>query len=210
LIRGLAFAAVAIQVFFTFRFLYFVLICTFGVFAVGVCQWGSFPFLDVEITVVEHEISRFRVPAQTRMRSGGICGCTTSTQPALQQIRHGMAETNKLFNTEVFGKRNFDALDQIYTSEARILPPGAPMISGRNGIKQFWSNLVQSVNAKSAVLESVDVIPAGDGVVEIGRATLSVGAEGQTANEMEVKYVVHWKQEDGRWKWNVDIWNTNS
>ena len=133
-----------------------------------------------------------------------------STQPALQQIRHGMAETNKLFNTEVFGKRNFDALDQIYTSDARILPPGAPMISGRNDIKQFWSNLVQSVNAQSAVLESVDVIPAGDGVVEIGRATLSVGAEGQQANEMEVKYVVHWKQEDGRWKWNVDIWNTNS
>jgi len=121
-----------------------------------------------------------------------------------------MAETNKLFNTEVFGKRNFDALDQIYTSDARILPPGAPMISGRNDIKQFWSNLVQSVNAQSAVLESVDVIPAGDGVVEIGRATLSVGAEGQQANEMEVKYVVHWKQEDGRWKWNVDIWNTNS
>lgn len=120
-----------------------------------------------------------------------------------------MAQTNELFNTEVFGKRNFDTLDQIYTSDARILPPGAPMISGRSEIKRFWSNLVQSVNAKSAVLESVDLIPAGDGVVEIGRAALSVEAEGQT-HEMEVKYVVHWKQEDRRWKWNVDIWNTNS
>lgn len=83
------------------------------------------------------------------------------------------------------------------------------MISGRDEIKQFWSNLVQSVNASSAVLESIDVIPAGDGAIEIGRATLTAGAEGQP-NEMEVKYVVHWKQEDGRWKWNVDIWNTNS
>jgi ketosteroid isomerase-like protein len=120
-----------------------------------------------------------------------------------------MAKTNELFNTEVFGKRNFDALDHIYTSTARILPPGAPLISGRQGIKEFWRNLIQSVNATSAVLESVDVILAGDGAVEIGRARLTVGAGGQPS-QLEIKYVVHWKQEEGRWKWNIDIWNTNS
>lgn len=121
-----------------------------------------------------------------------------------------MAETNELFNSEVFGNRNFDALDQIYTADARILPPGAPMISGRKDIKQFWSNLVQSANAKSAVVESVDVILAGDGAIEIGRATLTVGGKGQGQGKMEVKYVVHWKQEEGCWKWNIDIWNAIS
>jgi ketosteroid isomerase-like protein len=133
---------------------------------------------------------------------------STSVKPAHQQIRRGMAETNELFITEVFGKRNFDALDQIYTADARILPPGTPMISGRGEIKQFWSNLIQSVNARSAVLESVDVIVAGDNAIEIGRATLIV--EDQSQNQMEAKYVVHWKQQDGRWKWNVDIWNSDS
>ena len=66
------------------------------------------------------------------------------------------------------------------------------------------------MNAKSAVLTSVDVIPAGDSVVEIGGAKLSVQPQGQAAAEMDVKYVVYWRQEDGRWKWHVDIWNTNS
>jgi ketosteroid isomerase-like protein len=121
-----------------------------------------------------------------------------------------MASTNDLFTSEVFGKRNFDALDDIYTAEARILPPGAPMISGREAIKEFWSNLIQSVNARSAALASIDVMSAGDGVVELGRATLKVGPEGQAATEMEVKYVVYWRQEDGRWKWHVDIWNQNA
>jgi ketosteroid isomerase-like protein len=121
-----------------------------------------------------------------------------------------MAATNDLFNREVFGKRNFSALDDIYTSNARILPPGASMVSGREGIKEFWAGLVQAVNAKSAVLASVDVIPAGDGVVEIGRATLTVEPEGQGQTQMEVKYVVFWRQEDGRWKWHVDIWNTSA
>ena len=133
-----------------------------------------------------------------------------SARAGLDQIRLAMASTNDLFNTEVFGKRNFNALDDIYTANARILPPGAAMVSGRQAIKEFWSNLIQSVNAKSAVLTSVDVIPAGDGVVEIGSANLTVQPQGQPATEMDVKYVVYWRQEDGRWKWDVDIWNTNS
>ena len=128
----------------------------------------------------------------------------------ISAIKQGMARTNDLFNAEVFGKRNFDALDQIYTTDARILPPGAPMVSGREGIKGFWSDLIRSVNAKSAVLESVDVRPTGDGVVEIGKAVLTVEPAGQAEARIDVKYVVYWQQEDGLWKWHVDIWNMNT
>ena len=128
----------------------------------------------------------------------------------LTDIQLAMANTNALFNSEVFAKRNFDALDNIYTATARILPPGAPMISGREAIKSLWTHLVQSANAKSAVLTSIDVMPAGDGVVEIGQASLTVEPEGQAPAQMEVKYVVYWRQEDGRWKWHVDIWNPNA
>jgi len=136
---------------------------------------------------------------------------SSSAQPALQQIPVAMSKTNDLFKTEVFGKRNFDALDEIYTANARILPPGALMISGRKGIKDFWSNLIQSVNAKSAALASVDLVWAGeDDAIEIGRATLSIQPEGQPPSDLEVKYVVHWKQEEGQWKWNIDIWNANA
>jgi hypothetical protein len=102
-----------------------------------------------------------------------------ATMTSLREIQAGMAETNKLFNSEVFGKRNFDALDRIYTSTARILPPGAPMIAGREAIKKFWSDLVTGANAESAELSSVDVMPAGDGVVEIGRAVLTVAPPGR-------------------------------
>jgi ketosteroid isomerase-like protein len=126
------------------------------------------------------------------------------------QIKRAMQTTNDLFNSEVFGKRNFTALDDIYTGNARILPPGAPMISGRQAIKKFWTDMVQSANATSAVLTSVDVMPAGEGAVEIGKATLTVEPPGQSAAQMEVKYVVYWQQEDGLWKWHVDIWNPNS
>jgi hypothetical protein len=62
---------------------------------------------------------------------------SSSAKPAVDQIRLAMASTNDLFTSEVFGKRTFDALDNIYTAEARILPPGAPMISGREASRNF-------------------------------------------------------------------------
>jgi ketosteroid isomerase-like protein len=134
-----------------------------------------------------------------------MCAASQSTQ----QLQQAMANTNDLFNQEVFGKRNFAALDQIYTRDARILPPGAEMISGREAIKKFWTDLVQSTNATSAVLASVDVMQAGDAAVEIGKATLTIAPQG-ASTQLEAKYVVYWRQEDGRWKWHVDIWNPNS
>lgn len=128
----------------------------------------------------------------------------------LDQIKRAMQTTNDLFNSEVFGKRNFAALDNIYTRDARILPPGAPMISGREAIKKFWSEMVQSANATGVVLTAVDVLLAGDSAVEIGKATLTVEPPGQSATQIEMKFVVYWREEDGRWKWHIDIWNLNS
>jgi ketosteroid isomerase-like protein len=133
----------------------------------------------------------------------------SAASQSTQQLQQAMAKTNNLFNREVFGNRNFAALDQIYTRDARILPPGAEMISGREAIKKFWTDLIQSANATSAVLASVDVMPTGDGAVEIGRATLTIAPQG-APTQLEVKYVVYWREEDGHWKWHVDIWNPNS
>ena len=43
-------------------------------------------------------------------------------------------------------------------------------------------------------------------IVEIGSAALT---RSRRTGGVAVKYVVHWKQEDGTWKWHVDIWNPN-
>lgn len=128
-----------------------------------------------------------------------------TAQVQLDEMKAAMARTNALFNDEVFGKRNFAALDNIYTADARILPPGAPMISGRAAIKDFWTGMIQATNATSAALTSVEVMPTGDGAVEIGSAVIALPEA-----KLEVKYVVYWRPEGGLWKWHVDIWNPNA
>ena len=120
-------------------------------------------------------------------------------------IAAGMRETNALFCDNVVAKGDFAVLDKVYTASARILPPGAAMIGGREQIKAFWKQAIAGMAIKSATLTTVDAEQAGDVILEIGQAGLTL-AGGQS---VDVKYVVHWKQEDGRWKWNVDIWNLN-
>ncbi len=122
-----------------------------------------------------------------------------------EEILAAMRQTNEFFNTEVVKKGNIAALDDVYTVNARILPPGAPMVEGREQIKNFWRQAIASMGATDATLTTVHAEMTGNSVIEIGRADLSLAG----GNVADVKYVVHWKQEDGAWKWNVDIWNMN-
>ncbi len=120
--------------------------------------------------------------------------------------RNEMRETNRIFEEEVVLKGDFDALDRVYTADARILPPGAEMVAGREAIKGFWKAAVAAMGVTSGKLETVEAETAGDRIIEIGRAQLALGDGSQAT----VKYVVVWKREDGAWKWHIDVWNANA
>jgi ketosteroid isomerase-like protein len=117
----------------------------------------------------------------------------------------GMRKTNDLFCSTVVRLRDMEALDHVYTPDAQILPPGAEMIQGVAAIKNFWLQAITGLDVQDASLATVSAESAGDTVVEIGKATLSL-AGGQV---VPVKYVVHWKLHEGAWKWHTDIWNMN-
>jgi ketosteroid isomerase-like protein len=126
--------------------------------------------------------------------------------PISDSIQAEMQKVNALFGETVVKERNFAALDQIYTVDARILPPGANLIEGRENIKGFWQAAVAGMNVQDAKLVSVNAHLAGNSIIEVGRAKLFL-PEGQSA---DVKYVVEWRQEGGTWKWHTDIWNMNA
>jgi hypothetical protein len=52
------------------------------------------------------------------------------------------------------------------------------MVSGRLAIQQFWAGAIKGLGLKRAVLQTIDAMPAGDGVVEIGRADLETAGGG--------------------------------
>jgi ketosteroid isomerase-like protein len=122
-----------------------------------------------------------------------------------ESVRTAMEQTNARFRSSVVKNREIEALNDIYTIDARILPPGAPLIEGRGPIQDFWQQAIAGLGMTDAKLSTIDAHAAGDSVIEIGEAELTLG-EGQI---VKAKYVVHWKQESGKWKWHTDIWNMN-
>jgi ketosteroid isomerase-like protein len=123
-------------------------------------------------------------------------------------IREALGRTNRIFEQEVAGNRNLDALDRVYTADARIVPPEQDIVSGRDEIKSYWRNLFEQAGLRSMQLETIDVQLAGDVAIEIGRGRFE--ASKPTTGTVEGKYVVVWKQEGGQWKWHIDIWNLKS
>jgi ketosteroid isomerase-like protein len=128
---------------------------------------------------------------------------STSKRPIAADILAAMKRTNEIA-CQAVANGTVEEFELVYTEDARILPPGGEMVSGRAAVIEFWRAAVEA-GLRRAVLTTVDALPAGDAIVEIGRADLTMGEA-----HVQVKYVVYWRQEDGAWKWHVDIWNTNA
>jgi len=123
-----------------------------------------------------------------------------STSPRSNEL----AKTNRIFENDVIDKGDYGALEQVYTRNARVLPPGAETVRGRENIQAFWKQAVAGMGITAAKLSTVDLQVFGETLIEEGRAELTVtGAE----MKVSVKYIVVWRQEDDAWKWHVDIWN---
>jgi ketosteroid isomerase-like protein len=120
-------------------------------------------------------------------------------------ILAAMRKTNDLFCYNAVRLRDMSVLDHVYTPEAHILPPGAEMIHGLAGIKSFWLQAVTGLDIKDARLTTVSAEMAGDTVIEIGRAELTLAG----SQVVPAKYVVHWNHHAEAWKWHIDIWNLN-
>lgn len=124
---------------------------------------------------------------------------------SMDQLRCEIERADRGF-CEAIGNGDAEgAASNVYTADATILPPGVPIVSGRDAIVSFWRDAAKELNLQQVRLSTVELTAAGDYVHQIGRAVLTLGGA-----QVEGKYTMLWKQEDGQWKWHVDCWNLNS
>jgi uncharacterized protein (TIGR02246 family) len=133
--------------------------------------------------------------------------CAASIAEAQQSARTAIEASNKQF-AEAFNKGDAAALANMYTMDARVLPPNGEMVEGRSNIEKFWQGAM-CAGMKMVSLETVDVETHGNVVVEIGRYTATMHGAGGTTTTDKGKYVVVWKREGESWKLAVDIFNTS-
>ena len=117
------------------------------------------------------------------------------------------AATEKVNSQFVDGasRGDVEAMGGVYTDDARILPPGQPMIQGRAAIQEFWAGAAEALGVKGVDLATVVLETHENTAEEIGQYTIH-GADGVLD---QGKYIVVWKQTDAGWRWHWDIWNSN-
>ncbi|MCD2191967.1 SgcJ/EcaC family oxidoreductase [Actinomycetospora endophytica] len=128
-----------------------------------------------------------------------------------ETIREGAARDdvqarNRQF-MDAFAAGDAARVASLYTEDAVVLPPDAPMITGRAHVEEFWRGLMNA-GVREVGLETLRLDGSAELLHEIGRATITVRpADGETMTQL-AKYVVVWERKPaGEWQLAVDIWN---
>jgi uncharacterized protein (TIGR02246 family) len=98
-----------------------------------------------------------------------------------------------------------------FTDDAWLLPPNAPLASGKEAIRTVWSELVETPSfSASNEVTKVEVSSRGDMGYVVGTSEGTWNdPEGNRVTSQEKWVAVYKKQPDGTWKCVVDIWNSD-
>ena len=119
-------------------------------------------------------------------------------------VRDAIAAANQNF-MQTFARGDAATLASLYTKDGQIFPTHSDSIGTRDGIEDFWQTIFQ-LNITQATLETIEVESHGNTAIEVGKYLLS-DRNGQIVDRG--KYIVVWKQEDGKWRLHRDIWNSS-
>ena len=103
---------------------------------------------------------------------------------------------------------NAAAIANGYTVDARLLPPNADLLTGRQAVEAFWQGAVDAKMTLTLVAKKVQ--EAGDYAIETGEFNSAVPGPGGEPIRDSGKYVVVWRRTGETWKMDIDIWNSNS
>ena len=133
---------------------------------------------------------------------GLVLACLCDVTPARSDdVRSAVDAGNRAF-IAAFLRGDANAVAELYTEDAQVIAPGAPVAGGRAAIAAFWKKAIDS-GVKDVRLETADVESSGDLASETGTVHL-VGKDGAVTKD---RYVVVWKRTKGGWKLLRDIWN---
>ena len=121
---------------------------------------------------------------------------------SIDTVRQTIAEENRRFGAAAAGK-DYPGMAGFYTEDAKLLPPDAPIVSGRKAIEEFWRNAANALGLIGVELKTIDLEVAGDTAYEVGEADLKL-----SSGQAKAKYLVVWRGGDGQWRLHRDIWNS--
>jgi len=125
----------------------------------------------------------------------------------MSNVRAAIEAANKKLMAAV-KRGDVTEVAHIYSSDVSVLPPYMAMLKGRQAAQAIWQGGIE-MGIKEVSLETAEVTEGGDVACEIGRYTHIIQPSGGETITDKGKYVVIWKQEEGSWKIDTEIWNSS-
>lgn len=135
-----------------------------------------------------------------------VCVTGLTTAAAAEDVSQAIEQNNARF-VEAFKAGDAATIASMYTETAKMLPPDATEIAGREAIQAEWQSWIDD-GLKDLTLDAQEVEASGDLAYEIGVFSLQVPTENNAMATASGNYVVVWKRGgDGNWQLHVDTWN---
>jgi uncharacterized protein (TIGR02246 family) len=128
-----------------------------------------------------------------------VAGCMQVPQTDLE----GLKAMENVWQS-AYDAKDPAGLAAIYAEDGALLPPNSDTISGRAAIEAYWAEFQAS--GIGAEITDTEVYAQGDLGYTVGTLA-ATDAGGATLDEG--KYVVIWRNVDGKWQIHRDIWNSS-
>ena len=138
-------------------------------------------------------------PTTTAAEQADSAAAEPEVDPAA--VRAEIESVNRQ-HADALSRGDVAAFVQVYTEDARVLPPEMATLEGRTSIEQFWTGGVQQLGIRDVQRMTDEVEVHGDAAYEQGRYQF-------TTNQgvAQGKYILIWKRTPQGWRWHRDIWN---
>ncbi len=133
---------------------------------------------------------------------------TPPTTNDLEQAKTQIAEMNKTYG-DGFVNGDSSLFLNHYTKDACVMPPQAPKLCGVEGVDGFFKVAYGKMGVRNITVAADEISGGPTEVMEVGQYEL-FGDSAKTKSLDKGKYIIVWKQEDGKWKMHRDIFNTSN
>ena len=104
------------------------------------------------------------------------------------------------------GAKDLDKALSFYADDALVLPPNEPAVTSKDGIRNMWKGLIDSITDMSWKATRVEMAKSGDMAVLTGTWEMTM----KDGTKDRGKYCEVWeKKGDGTWKCGTDMFSSD-
>ena len=139
-----------------------------------------------------------------------MAGCSQQSAPDTRAADESAVRDADAQWAKTAGANDLDGTVSYYTDDASLLPPNAPIATGKQAIRGVWATMLTPDTTVSWQVSKAEVARSGELAYVMGTYQIAAKNPQGKSQEDRGKLVEVWKkQADGKWKTVADIFNSD-